>query len=449
MEKRPRERARWLWAAWALTAGGCAMLAGLEDGYYVVEGGSGGTGTGGEAGGTVTGTGGDAGAGGEAGGTATGTGGGAGTGGETGGGTGGGTGGSGGGAECTPGGTECVGQTCVEGKCIGECGPEDVRCSENRPQRCGERGAWEDAAPCPAGARVCSRGACVTPPSCVGLAETCGPAGNESCCASAEAVPGGTFNRGNDPAYPATVNGFLLDRFEVTVGRFRRFVEAYPGSMPAAGAGRHPLIDGSGWDTRWDGNLPADAAALTAAVKCNSTYQTWRATNEGTEHLPMNCLSWYVAFAFCAWDGARLPTEAEWNYAAAGGSEQREYPWSNPAASTTIDGSHAVYECTGDGSASGACVFSDLQPVGSRSTRGDGRWGQANLAGSMYEWVLDWYTTYSDECNDCANTISASFRVLRGGGFTDDASLLLSSARSNLVPSFRYSYIGARCARTP
>jgi formylglycine-generating enzyme required for sulfatase activity len=150
-------------------------------------------------------------------------------------------------------------------------------------------------------------------------------------------VPGGTFNRSNDAAYPATVSGFVLDRFEVTVGRFRRFVEAYPGSKPAAGAGRHPLIEGSGWDAGWDSNLPADAEALKRAVKCHSTYQTW--TDEADEHerLPMNCLSWYLAFAFCAWDGGRLPTEAEWNYAAAGGDEQRAYTWSKPAHTTTIE----------------------------------------------------------------------------------------------------------------
>ncbi|MGK3986954.1 SUMF1/EgtB/PvdO family nonheme iron enzyme [Sorangium sp. So ce136] len=420
-----RKRARWLWAAWAFTAGGCGTLAGLEDSYYVLEGGSGGAGTGGHAG-----------AGGEAGG---GTGGGAGAGG---------SGGDGGGDECTPGGTECAGQTCVDGKCTGECGPEDVRCSDNRPQRCDERGAWEDAEPCPAAAPVCDAGKCV-PPSCVGLAATCGPDGNESCCASAEAVAGGTFNRGNDAAYPATVSGFLLDRFEVTVGRFRRFVEAYPESKPSAGAAAHSGIDGSGWDAGWDSNLPLDAAALKAAVKCNSTYQTW--TDEAADHenLPMNCLSWYVAFAFCAWDGGRLATEAEWNYAAAGGNEQREYPWSNPASSMTLDGTYAVYDCTGDGSASGTCAFSDTQPVGSRSPAGDGKWGQADLAGNMWEWVLDWYGDHPMPCNDCANMISGSRRVFRGGGWSYSTSYLLSSRRYYGDPSNRDSYVGARCARTP
>ena len=54
-------------------------------------------------------------------------------------------------------------------------------------------------------------------------------------------------------------------------------------------------------------------------------YQTWTANND---NLPMNCITWFEAFAFCIWDGGRLPTELEWNYAAAGGSSQNVYPCS-------------------------------------------------------------------------------------------------------------------------
>ncbi|WP_237244694.1 MULTISPECIES: formylglycine-generating enzyme family protein [Sorangium] len=245
------------------------------------------------------------------------------------------------------------------------------------------------------------------------------------------------FDRSNDPGYPATVSGFLLDRFEVTVGRFRRFVDAYPGSKPAAGAGTHPSIEGSGWNEAWNSNLPADAAALKAAVKCHSTYQTWTDGFGANERLPMNCLSWYVAFAFCAWDEGRLPTEAEWNYAAAGGEEQREYPWSNPASSTTIDDTYALY------------ASNHIESVGSRSPMGDGKWGQADLAGNMWEWVLDWYANPypAGECNNCTNIIPASVRVVRGGGWSDLASGLLSSRRYFYDPPVRWNIVGTRCAR--
>ena len=63
----------------------------------------------------------------------------------------------------------------------------------------------------------------------------------QSCCAS-PMVEGGTYNRLNDPKWPATVSSFQLDAFQVTVGRLRAFVEAYPGAKPKPGAGAHPKL---------------------------------------------------------------------------------------------------------------------------------------------------------------------------------------------------------------
>ncbi|WP_437734320.1 formylglycine-generating enzyme family protein [Sorangium sp. So ce1335] len=291
----------------------------------------------------------------------------------------------------------------------------------------------------------CMGEACSTPPSCVGLDETCGPTGKESCCASMP-VAGGGFYRDNSELYPASVSGFALDRFEVTVGRFRKFVEAYPESKPKPGAGRHPLFDRSGWDAGWDGSwLPVNAAELKEAVKCDQALQTWTDVPDAQENLPMNCLSWYLAFAFCAWDGGRLPTELEWNYAAAGGDQQRKYPWSaDPDA--PIDGSYAVYDCTDYESPAGECGYEGILPVGARP-KGDGRWGQADLVGSMWEWSLDWYAAYPGSCVDCANLAPASGRVVRGGSFVNDASYLLTYERTNDDPADIENDTGVRCAR--
>lgn len=142
------------------------------------------------------------------------------------------------------------------------------------------------------------------------------------------------------PVHGATVTAaFFLDTFEVTVGRFRKFVNAYPGSKPVAGTGGHPLIPNTAWETGWTGALPADAAALVTSLNCPSTDHTWTDKPAGNENKPINCVSWFEMFAFCIWDGGRLPTEEEWEYAARNGMEEREYPWGP----TVADASHAVF----------------------------------------------------------------------------------------------------------
>ena len=261
-------------------------------------------------------------------------------------------------------------------------------------------------------------------------------------------VPGGTFDRSYDgvdyldPNYPATVSDFYLDKYEITVGRLRVFVNAGMGtqaSPPAATAGAHPGITGSGWDSTWNTNLAANTAALTTNLKCWAGYQTWTDTAGSNESKPVNCLDWYTAFAFCAWDGGRLATEAEWNYAASGGNEQRAYPWSSPATSTTIDDSYAVY--CGD-----TC---SILNVGSKSPKGDGKWGQSDLAGDVEEWTLDWYADpYPIPCNNCADLTVTSSRVFRGGGFVGGAVYLRSAIRGGGYPDDHYYLQGGRCART-
>jgi len=298
-------------------------------------------------------------------------------------------------------------------------------------------------------------------PSCVGLAVTCGASGNDSCCNSF-GVPSGSYDRSYDlsgdansgnMSSPATVSAFRLDKYEVTVGRFRTFVNAGMGtqaSPPLQGAGAHANIVGSGWDASWNANLVADKAALVAGVKCDSTFQTWTDTPAGNEHRPMNCINWYEAMAFCAWDGGYLATEAEWNYAATGGDEQRAFPWSSPAGSLIpLDGAHASYvdgtTCVGDGVA--GCALTDLVAVGTKPA-GDGRWLQSDLGGNVFEWTLDWYATYTNPCTNCAALTTASLRVIRSGSFNNDATYLRAGYRSYGTPTVRINFVGVRCARS-
>lgn len=273
------------------------------------------------------------------------------------------------------------------------------------------------------------------PPSCVGLADTCGADGTASCCA-ASLVPGGTFDRSNLKTAPATVSDFTLEDYEVTVGRFRQFVAVFTRSVVPAGAGKNPNDPNDlGWSSAWNTALPATAAALTAALSCGGG-STYTAAAGANENLPITCVSWFEAYAFCAWDGGRLPTEAEWNYAAAGGAEERTYPWGTTAPTD----SEAVF-CPG------SC--SKLQSVGSRAA-GNGKWGHADLVGNAWEWNADAYANpYAASCTDCTNdSASASaLRVFRGGSAGNDASYLLSASRYNRDPSAHSGFVGLRCAR--
>jgi formylglycine-generating enzyme required for sulfatase activity len=181
------------------------------------------------------------------------------------------------------------------------------------------------------------------------------------------------------------------------------------------------------------------------------------------ESLPISCVKWHWACAFCIWDGGRLPTEAEWNYAAAGGNEQRVFPWG----SAQPNDSSAVY-CSwlagelpdGDPLRDGGdrCFGSPRPgvpaPVGSKSPNGDGRWGHADLAGNLWEWTRDrYFNPYTQvPCNDCANLAGDGTFVVRGGSLHDAphiAAGILPWEKPAIPDGFSGGRIGFRCARNP
>jgi len=311
----------------------------------------------------------------------------------------------------------------------------------------------------------------------------CGAGGNgsESCCASLE-VTGGTFYRSYDgvtytnKGNPATVSTVRLDKYEITVGRFRRFVAAVIGGWrPPAGSGKHTHLNGgrglnatgggyeTGWDAaNWDGLLLTTASAWTTNLAM--AHGTWTPSAGSNENKPISNETWYDAYAFCIWDGGFLPSEAEWNYAAAGGggpTGQRVYPWSSPPTSATIDCSYANYAPQQPGTATtscttpscvGGCPADAPNNVGSESPKGDGAYGQTDLAGNIEEWTLDHAGAYVTPCIDCANLTAASPREWRGGGWSPDSTRdgnLVISYRFNFASSSRFNDMGARCARIP
>ena len=283
------------------------------------------------------------------------------------------------------------------------------------------------------------------PPAYGSAAQSCAGglscAGGTSCCDSI-ALPGGAFPMGGsvtesgpeaEPEHSATVAAFSLDTFEVTVGRFRKFVDAYTGAPPPDGAAAHPLIAGSGWKSAWNANLPATRAALVAQLVCDDTYpNTWTNTAGANEAKPITCVNWYEAFMFCAWDGGRLPTEAEWEYAAAGGAENRLYPWGAEAPSATL----AVFN--------GA----ELTGVGSKPA-GKARWGHLDMAGSLREWTLDLPMPYGTSCDNCAQlSPELPGRVTRSGDWLNPAAAQRSGFRSSSGPALNFALTGLRCARS-
>ena len=352
---------------------------------------------------------------------------------------------------------------CLMGGCTGECKPGDTRCDGLQPQACDGTGAWLSSGASCGAVGWCAGGECVTGTSCLASGDglsNCGPNLDESCCAS-PLIPGGMYLRSYDgETYleldnPATVSDFRLDRFEITVGRFRRFMSALGGGwVPAQGAGKHAHLNGGaglndgtelGWDTTWNASLPSAGLACAAP---NQNLLTWTEAVGMQEKLPMNCIDWYQAYAFCIWDGGFLPSEAEWNYAAARGNFQRVYPWGN----AMPDPAHAVYDCLGDGSAAKQCAFADILPVGSKSPLGDGYWGQADLAGGVYEWSLDWWIgekSFPNPCIDCASLGPTTPRVIRGGGWFWGTPDLASSSRVAVIHTAHDRVLGARCARAP
>jgi formylglycine-generating enzyme len=324
--------------------------------------------------------------------------------------------------------------------------------------------------------------------------------GGESCCTSLQ-VEGGlyyrTYNTGSagtgppdggwpDLADPATVSSYSLDKYLVTVGRFRQFVNAVVtpdggnGWYPTAGSGKHSYLKsgqglvsvgaadgGTTFETGWESNWSSTTyvAPTNANLACGGNETTWTPSSGANENLPINCESWFEAYAFCIWDGGFLPSEAEWEYAAAGGNQQRCWPWGPTAVDYNCPGNgcqYAVFDCIYPSDPTGygyqTCTGLNIAPVGFADA-GAGLFGQLDMAGELWEWVLDWYQApYLDPCTDCANLttpspLDAGLRDLRGGGYMAYAGSLFPQSRSSHfspeAPANRMASSGFRCARAP
>jgi len=237
-------------------------------------------------------------------------------------------------------------------------------------------------------------------------------------------VAGGSFWMGSDlgrsdarPQHRVHVESFQMAKNPVTFQQYQLCVEA--GACPAA-----HVSDGTCWlwtGSKWEqGTLPP--------------------AFQGDDH-PVVCVDWNQAQAFAKWVGGRLPTEAEWEYAARGAGKNRQYPWGDEEATCA----RAVFEDGGPG-----CGHNSTWPVCSKPD-GNTEQGLCDMAGNIWQFLQDrWHDSYSEAPADGSawEQCSDSVGVVRGGSWNNLARVLPASYRRPCAPAFHYDSVGLRPVRT-
>ncbi|BFM18585.1 SUMF1/EgtB/PvdO family nonheme iron enzyme [Maricurvus nonylphenolicus] len=231
-------------------------------------------------------------------------------------------------------------------------------------------------------------------------------------------VPGGYFHMGCNksvdpdcfesemPLRRVWIKGFKIDKYEVTFGRYQKCID-----------------DGYCEDLGIGGS-------------CNYFWP-------GVENKPVNCVTWYKAKNFCEYEGKRLPTEAEWEKAARANTVSL-YPWGNKKPScdlAAMDGPNGGNLACGEGTA---------PEVGSKPN-GASPYGAMDMAGSMWEWVSDWYGHYyyySASNNNPKGPRQGAYKVARGGDiYARKPEELRTVTRFFYAPENFSPAVGFRCAQ--
>jgi formylglycine-generating enzyme required for sulfatase activity len=252
-------------------------------------------------------------------------------------------------------------------------------------------------------------------------------------------VPGGAFHMGSPdgegapdehPRHAVTLSAYCIDRTEVTVAAYAACV--------AAGACSPPPMT-----VNWSSYSGNQLKLFNQA--CNGS--------DRPSH-PINCVDWVQAAAYCAWRGGRLPTEAEWEYAARG-SDGRIHPWgSAPPSARRLNacGSECLAAATGNGTPRRALYDDDdgwptTAPVGSYPD-GASPFDVLDMAGNVWEWTADWYGPYPEAAQtDPRSATTGTSRVSRGGSWTSGGEeRARATDRDWLDPKIREAGLGFRCA---
>jgi len=276
-------------------------------------------------------------------------------------------------------------------------------------------------------------------------------------------IPAGTFLMGTDgdygfaadgegPAHAVELAAFHIDATGVTNEQFNAFVNA---------TGYRTESERFGWSYVFFGHLTP--AQLTQSVRSTVPGSEWWCRVEGASwrhpegagstikqrwERPVVHVSWHDANAYAAWAGKRLPTEAEWEYAARGGLEQTRFPWGD---ALEPEGRHAMNVWQGVFPTRNTEADGHFGPAPVKSYKANG-YGLYQMTGNVWEWCFDRWAGYyrlSPPANPTGPT-GGERRVMRGGSYLCHASYCnryRTDARSSNTPDSATTNLGFRCVR--
>jgi sulfatase modifying factor 1 len=277
------------------------------------------------------------------------------------------------------------------------------------------------------------------------------------------ALPGGTFLMGTDnaegfpqdgegPVRAVTLDPFSIDIYPVTNDLFRQFIAA---------TGYRTEAEQYGWSFVFWAHIPkarldelVDDTVASAPWWCKVRGAKWDVPEGPGSNIsergnyPVVHVSWNDAETFCRWSGQRLPTEAEWEYAARGGLEQKVHPWGDKL---RPNGEHRCNiwqgdfpnHDTGDDGYTGTCPVDAFPP---------NDFGLYSVTGNTWEWCSDWFSTNfhgTADRNNPKGPPQGNARVMKGGSFLCHKSYCNRyrvAARSSNTPDSSTSNVGFRCA---
>jgi formylglycine-generating enzyme len=252
------------------------------------------------------------------------------------------------------------------------------------------------------------------------------------------AFEGGAFRMGSEqgmpnerPVHEVMVKPFRIGKYPVTVAEFRYFVAATGYKTDADRFGDSGVFDFN--QQNW-----------TLVPGANWEYPLGKQSPRAADDHPVTHVSWNDASAYCAWLGKRLPTEAEWEYAArCGGKSQTRFSWGN---ALMMNGKYMANVWQGNNlqSAQGADGFTLTSPVG---FYGENSCGMTDMGGNVWNWCTDTYQSYPG--NSQAIPLNNEVKVIRGGSFFFDQNGENSYSSTGRASNTRETSLfntGFRCA---